>query len=81
MAPSSALPIGASRAISEMQPVLVDPSQPGSGLMNGVLALLAPTEGPMDDDATVDTEVAGFIMMYASLSSFFHLFESGLMVW
>ena len=42
MAPSSALPIGGTRILSEMQPVLIDPAQSGSGLLNAVLALLAP---------------------------------------
>ncbi|KIJ41322.1 hypothetical protein M422DRAFT_48778 [Sphaerobolus stellatus SS14] len=63
MAPSSALPIGASRAVSEMQPVLVDPAQSGSGLLNAVLALLPASDFPLDDDAIVDSDVVGFIMV------------------
>ncbi|OBZ65730.1 mRNA cleavage and polyadenylation factor CLP1 [Grifola frondosa] len=39
MAPTSALPIGAARVVSEMQPLLVDPAQAGSGLYNAVLDL------------------------------------------
>lgn len=43
MAPSSALPIGSAPLISETKPVKVDPSQPGSGILNSLLALLAPS--------------------------------------
>ncbi|GJJ12566.1 hypothetical protein Clacol_006809 [Clathrus columnatus] len=58
MAPSSALPIGASRVISEMQPVLVDPTQSGSGLLNSVLALLPPKdEKQLDDTAILESDV------------------------
>ena len=66
MAPSSALPIGASRAVSEMQPVLVEPSQSGSGLYNAVLALLPPSDSntPLDDNGIVDSNVIGFVMVY-----------------
>ncbi|KAF8323070.1 Clp1-domain-containing protein [Clavulina sp. PMI_390] len=42
MAPSSALPIGSAPVISEMKPVKIDPSQPGSGLLNTLLAILTP---------------------------------------
>ena len=42
MAPSDALPVGAARVMSEMQPVPVNPGSPGSALMNAVLAVLAP---------------------------------------
>lgn len=63
MAPSSALPIGAARSISEMQPVPVDPAQSGSGLLNAVLALLPPLDGSIDDNAIVDSDVSGFIMV------------------
>ncbi|KAF6763856.1 hypothetical protein DFP72DRAFT_986592 [Ephemerocybe angulata] len=38
MAPSSALPVGAARVMSEMQPVPVNPAMPGSALLNSVLA-------------------------------------------
>lgn len=67
MAPSSALPIGAARVVSEMQPVPIDPSQPGSGLLNAVLALLAPfnpDENERYDEEILDLTVAGFIVMY-----------------
>jgi polyribonucleotide 5'-hydroxyl-kinase len=63
MAPSSALPIGAARVLSEIQPVTVDPSTPGSGLLNAVLALLADTGSPSSDASVIDTPVSGFIVM------------------
>ena len=66
MAPSSALPIGAARVVSEMQPLLVDPSSPGSGLYNAVLALLAPPnqyEGERYDEELLDLPVVGFIVV------------------
>jgi polyribonucleotide 5'-hydroxyl-kinase len=66
MAPSSALPIGATRVVSEMQPVAVDPSQPGSGLLNAVLAVLAPPnpdENERYDEEILDLSVTGFIIM------------------
>lgn len=66
MAPSSALPIGATRVVSEMQPVPVDPSQPGSRLLNAVLALLAPPnpdENERYDEEILDLTVTGFLVM------------------
>ncbi|KAH8826944.1 Pre-mRNA cleavage complex II protein Clp1-domain-containing protein [Flagelloscypha sp. PMI_526] len=71
MAPSSALPIGASRVLSEMQPVLIDPTQPGSGLLNAVAAIVAfPPENPnttegthLEENQLIDTTVAGFIVI------------------
>lgn len=66
MAPSSALPIGAARVVSEMQPVLIDPSQPGSGLLNSVLALLAPfnaDENERYDEEILDLTVTGFLIV------------------
>ncbi|KAG6876795.1 Cleavage polyadenylation factor subunit clp1 [Termitomyces sp. T159_Od127] len=66
MAPSSALPIGATRVVSEMQPVLVDPSQPGSGLLNAVLGVLAPPkpdENKQYDEEILDLAVMGFIIV------------------
>jgi polyribonucleotide 5'-hydroxyl-kinase len=66
MAPSSALPIGGTRILSEMQPVLIDPAQSGSGLLNAVLALLAPLN-PDDseryDEEILDLNVTGFLVM------------------
>lgn len=68
MAPTSALPVGASRVISEMQPVLVDPAQSGSGLLNSVLALLPQRdEKQVDDAAIVESDVVGFLVMYVFL--------------
>ena len=66
MAPSSALPIGATRVVSEMQPVPIDPSQPGSGLLNAVLALLAPQnpdENERYDEEILDLTVSGFLVV------------------
>ncbi|PSS31060.1 hypothetical protein PHLCEN_2v2392 [Hermanssonia centrifuga] len=68
MAPTSALPIGATRVVSEMQPLLVDPAQPGSGLYNAVLALLAPPnpdESERYDEEILDLHVVGFIVVTA----------------
>jgi polyribonucleotide 5'-hydroxyl-kinase len=66
MAPSSALPIGAARVVSEMQPVAIDPAQPGSGLLNAVLALLSPPnpdENERYDEEILDLTVTGFLIM------------------
>ncbi|THU84917.1 Clp1-domain-containing protein [Dendrothele bispora CBS 962.96] len=66
MAPSSALPIGAARVVSEMQPVAVDPSQPGSGLLNAILAILAPfhtDERERYDEEILDLNVIGFVVV------------------
>ncbi|TFK76189.1 Clp1-domain-containing protein [Pluteus cervinus] len=66
MAPSSALPIGAQRVVSEMQPVIIDPSQPGSGLLNSVLGLLAPPnpdENERYDEELLDLTIQGFIVI------------------
>lgn len=66
MAPSSALPIGASRAVSELLPLHVDPSSPSSGLLNSVLALLVSTasDGEQYDEELTDLPVQGFIIVY-----------------
>lgn len=69
MAPSDALPVGATRTVSEMQAVLVDPASPGSGLLNGVLALLAPAnpdENERYDEEILDLPVVGFLIMWVS---------------
>ncbi|KAJ7583008.1 Pre-mRNA cleavage complex II protein Clp1-domain-containing protein [Mycena floridula] len=66
MAPSSALPIGAARVVSEMQPVIVDPSQSGSGLLHAVLALMAPfnaDENERYDEEILDLTVTGFLIV------------------
>ncbi|KAF8511121.1 Pre-mRNA cleavage complex II protein Clp1-domain-containing protein [Hysterangium stoloniferum] len=68
MAPTSALPIGASRVVSEMQPVIIDPAQSGSGLLNAVLALLVQPDGgeiEKDDEAILNSDVAGFLVVTA----------------
>ena len=66
MAPSSALPIGASRTVDELLPLHVDPSSPSSGILNSVLALLASTasDGEQYDEEVVDLPVHGFIIVY-----------------
>ncbi|KAJ7685464.1 Pre-mRNA cleavage complex II protein Clp1-domain-containing protein [Mycena polygramma] len=67
MAPSSALPIGAARAVSETQAVPIDPAQPGSGLLNAVLAVLAPPlnndESERYDEEILDLPISGFIII------------------
>jgi len=68
MAPTSALPIGATRVVSEMQPLPVDPAQPGSGLYNAVLALLAPPnpdESERYDEEVLDLPAVGFLVVTA----------------
>ncbi len=66
MAPASALPIGAKRVVSEMQPISVDPSIPGSGLLNRVLAIMSPfnpDENERYDEEILDLTVEGFIVV------------------
>ncbi|KAL6301804.1 hypothetical protein BKA93DRAFT_795947 [Sparassis latifolia] len=68
MAPVSALPIGATRVVSEMQPLVVDPALPGSGLYNAVLALLAPPnpdESERYDEEVLDLPIVGFTVVTA----------------
>lgn len=69
MAPSSALPIGASRVITELQPVAIDPAAPG--LLHMVLALLPlpPQGGKQEDDDgfseedLISSNIVGFILV------------------
>ncbi|KAN0112150.1 Pre-mRNA cleavage complex II protein Clp1 domain containing protein [Russula decolorans] len=65
MAPSSALPIGATRTVNEMQPITLDPASPGSGLLNAIIALLAlpthPEETERYDEEVLDLPVSGFL--------------------
>lgn len=67
MAPSSALPIGASRVITELQPVAVDPAS--NGLLHVVLALLPSAaqlkkqEEDFTDEELVTADVVGFILV------------------
>ncbi|KAF7338052.1 mRNA cleavage and polyadenylation factor CLP1 [Mycena venus] len=67
MAPSSALPIGAARAVSETQAVPINPAMPGSGLLNAVLAVLAPPvntdESERYDEEILDLPISGFIIV------------------
>jgi polyribonucleotide 5'-hydroxyl-kinase len=74
MAPSSALPIGASRTVSELLPLHIDPSSPSSGLLNSVLALLASTasDGEQYDEELTDLPVRGFVIVY--VHDIFNLF-------
>lgn len=68
MAPSSALPIGATRILSELQPTLLDPASSGARLFNKVLALLAPfNEDPNEryDEEVLDLPAVGFLVMCA----------------
>lgn len=66
MAPASALPIGAKRVVSEMQPISVDPSLPGSGLLNRLLAIMAPfnpDENERYDEEILDLTVEGLVVV------------------
>ena len=66
MAPVSALPIGATRSVSEMQPLPVNPAQPGSGLYNAVLAVLAPPNpdgSERYDEEILDLHVLCFVVV------------------
>ncbi|KAI0283090.1 hypothetical protein BGY98DRAFT_1094033 [Russula aff. rugulosa BPL654] len=68
MAPSSALPIGATRTVNEMQPITLDPASPGSGLLNAIVALLSlpmhPEETERYDEEVLDLPVSGFLAMF-----------------
>ncbi|KAH9035396.1 Clp1-domain-containing protein [Lactarius pseudohatsudake] len=65
MAPSSALPIGATRTVNEMHPIQLDPASSGSGLLNAIVALLAPPVHPEEteryDEEVLDLQVSGFL--------------------
>ena len=75
MAPSSALPIGATRTVNEMQPISLDPASPGSGLLNAIVALLAlpthPEETERYDEEVLDLPVSGFLAMFVHRYLFF----------
>lgn len=65
MAPSSALPIGATRTVSEMVPVKLDAAMHGARLQNTLMALLEQRDDsgehePYDEDI-LDRAVAGFL--------------------
>ena len=72
MAPSSALPIGATRTVSEMVPVKLDAAIPGSRLHNTVIALMTQpndtNERERYDEEILDMTVAGFLAVYVSFS-------------
>ncbi|KAH6918292.1 cleavage/polyadenylation factor ia subunit Clp1p [Coprinopsis sp. MPI-PUGE-AT-0042] len=64
MAPSSALPVNATRQVSELQPVNVNPLMPSSKLLGSVLAVMAPfneDENERYDEEILDLGVVGFI--------------------
>ncbi|ELU45741.1 coiled-coil domain-containing protein MTMR15 [Rhizoctonia solani AG-1 IA] len=61
LVPSSALPIGATRAIGEIQPVRVDVES--GGILHSVLALLAPFDSPPSDQMLLQQEVNGFLIV------------------
>ena len=66
IAPTSALPIGAARVVSEIQPIPVDPASRSSGLLNAVLALLAPLnpdENERYDEELLDLTVVMFLVV------------------
>ncbi|KAF8742832.1 hypothetical protein RHS02_02904, partial [Rhizoctonia solani] len=63
LVPSSALPIGATRAIGEIQPVRVDVES--GGILHSVLALLAPFDSPPSDQMLLQQEVNGFLIVTA----------------
>lgn len=66
MAPSSALPIGATRTLSEMQPTLLDPASSNARLFNKVLAFLAPfneDENERYDEEILDLAAVGFLVV------------------
>lgn len=72
MAPSSALPIGGNRVITELEPIPVDPAS--GGLLNTVLALLplppsqhgaVKAEEDFSDDDLLTTDVVGFLLVAA----------------
>lgn len=62
-APTSALPIGASRILGEMQPVKIDPSQPGARIVGSLLAVSSLVGVPESEEDIVDADVIGFIVI------------------
>jgi polyribonucleotide 5'-hydroxyl-kinase len=51
-----------------MQPITLDPTSPGSGLLNAIIALLAlpthPEETERYDEEVLDLPVSGFLAMF-----------------
>ncbi len=82
MAPSSALPIGATRTVNEMQPITLDPASPGSGLLNAIVALLSlpahPDETERYDEEVLDLPVSGFLAVFVPILSCFRRPDQGL---
>ncbi|THH28918.1 hypothetical protein EUX98_g5271 [Antrodiella citrinella] len=75
LAPTSALPIGATRVLSEMQPIQLDPGMPGSRLYNAVLAVVAPPnpdETERYDEELLDLSVVGFAVSFHEQGEFDH---------
>ncbi|KAL4401551.1 Cleavage polyadenylation factor subunit Clp1 [Malassezia pachydermatis] len=83
VAPSSALPIGAERALSELQVVKLDPTNNSSdlsSLLHSVLALIEPPprkepvsddepDAMYDDDELLGSTLTGFVHVYVCLFS------------
>ena len=70
IAPQDVLPVGATRLISETKPIKIDPAAKGSGLLNAVLALLAPfnpDESERYDDEVIDLNVSAFLIVYVQV--------------
>ncbi|KAI0031721.1 Clp1-domain-containing protein [Vararia minispora EC-137] len=65
MAPTSALPIGATRTVSELVPVRLDPTQPGARLHSALLALMhqSAEDAERYDEELLDMQVAGFLAL------------------
>ena len=56
-----------------MQPAQIDPAQSGSGLLNAILALLAPPnpdENERYDEEILDLNVIGFLVVCVFISPF-----------
>jgi hypothetical protein len=47
-----------------MKPTKIDPSQPGSRIVNSILAVTTLTEVPQAEEDIVDADIMGFIVMY-----------------
>jgi polyribonucleotide 5'-hydroxyl-kinase len=59
-----------------MQPIKIDPSARGSGLLNSVLAVLAlpnPDENERYDEEVLDLNVSAFLVVYATVLPFLQI--------
>ncbi|WFD18330.1 polynucleotide 5'-hydroxyl-kinase [Malassezia caprae] len=77
VAPSSALPIGAERALSEMQVVKLDPANSSSDLsllLQSVLALVETPPPKADADSEAEREYTDDELLGASLLGFVHVY-------